>query len=209
MATTVFQVHPQDPQPRLIAAAVALLRRGGLLVYPTDSCYALGCRIGDKATLERIQRLKGADKNHYFSMICQDLSEIATYARVDNVSYRMLRSLTPGPYTFVLRATGEVPRRLRNPKRKTVGIRVPAHAVPQALLRTLGEPIMTTTCRLPGEDVPLNDAHEIQEKIGHLVDGIIDSGSCGIDSTTVLDLTGSVPEVIRPGKGPIPAGLES
>ena len=159
--------------------------------------------------MERIRRLKGADKNHHFSMICQDLSEIATYARVDNVSYRLLRSLTPGPYTFILRATGEVPRRLRNPKRKTVGIRVPAHAIPQALLRTLGEPIMNTTCQLPGNPVPLNDAHEIQEQLGHQVDGIIDGGSCGIDATSVLDLTGDLPTVIRSGKGPIPPGLET
>lgn len=209
MPTTVFQIHSQDPQGRLIAAAVALLRRGGLLVYPTDSCYALGCRIGDKASLERIRRLRSTGAKHHFTLICQDLSEIATYAKVDNSSYRLLKSLTPGPYTFILPATSEVPKRLRNPKRKTIGIRVPTHAIPQALLSTLGEPIMSTTLRLPGDDLPLNEVHDIEERIGAHVDGIIDGGSCGIEPTTVIDLTGPVPEVLRQGKGEVPPGLSS
>lgn len=196
-----LEIHPVNPQPRLIEQAAAVIRDGGLVVYPTDSCYAIGCHIGDKAAQDRIHRIRRTDQSHNFTLVCRDLSEIATYARVDNWVYRLLKAHTPGPYTFILRATSEVPRRLQNPKRRTIGIRVPDHPVPQALLKTLDEPIMSSTLILPGDDRPLTDPWEMQERLAHDVDLVIDSGSCGLEPTTVVDLTGDQPHILRQGRG--------
>jgi tRNA threonylcarbamoyl adenosine modification protein (Sua5/YciO/YrdC/YwlC family) len=173
------------------------------LVYPTDSCYALGCQIGDKAAVERISRIRQTGKDHHYTLVCRDLSEIATYAKVDNSAYRLLRSLTPGPYTFILRATGEVPRRLQNPKRRSIGIRVPDHAIAQGVLEALGQPIMSSTLLLPGDSMPMTDAEEIRARLENQVDGIIDGGSCGLEPTTVLDLSEGEVVIRREGKGPI------
>jgi tRNA threonylcarbamoyl adenosine modification protein (Sua5/YciO/YrdC/YwlC family) len=196
-----FQIHPVNPQPRLIHQAVEIIQTGGVIVYPTDSSYALGCRLDDKAAADRIRRIRQTDKNHNFTLVCRDLSEIATYARLDNSQYRLLKAATPGPFTFILRATHEVPRRLQHPRRKTIGIRVPDHAIVQALLTELGEPIMSTTLILPGEELPLNDPEAIREQLEHHVDLIIDGGPCGHQPTTVIDLVEGVPQLIRQGKG--------
>jgi tRNA threonylcarbamoyl adenosine modification protein (Sua5/YciO/YrdC/YwlC family) len=198
-----FEIHPKDPQPRLIKQAVEIIRDGGVVAYPTDSSYALGCHIGDKAAMERIARIRQVDKHHHFTLVCRDLSEIARYARVNNQQYRTLRAFTPGPYTFLLEATRETPKRLQNPKRRTIGIRVPDHPVPRALLAELGEPIMSSTLILPGEDVPLSDGQEIQERLKHLVDAVIDGGNCGFEPTSVIDLAGPAPVVVRAGKGDV------
>ncbi|MBL8226079.1 MAG: threonylcarbamoyl-AMP synthase [Chromatiales bacterium] len=200
--TQRFQVHPDNPQLRLIRQATKLLQDGGLIVYPTDSSYALGCHLGDRAAAERIERLRQTGRDHNFTLVCRDLSEIATYARVDNSTYRLLRSLTPGPYTFILRATREVPRRLQNPKRQTIGIRVPDHPVPAALLAELGEPLMSSTLLMPGDDVPLSDPDEIIQVLQGRIDLLIDSGHCGVEPSTVVDLTGDAPVIVRRGKGP-------
>ena len=196
-----FQIHPINPQPRLISQAVAVVRNGGVVVYPTDSSYALGCHIGDKAAMERIRRIRRLDETHELTLVCRDLSELALYARVDNPVFRLLRSLTPGPYTFLLKATHEVPRRLQNPKRKTIGLRVPDNAIARAMLEALGEPLMSTTLILPGADMPLSDPLEIREELGSQVDLVIDGGYCGLEPTTVVDLVGEVPVVVRAGKG--------
>ncbi len=196
-----FQVHPDNPQPRLIAKAVELIRTGGVVAYPTDSAYALGCHLGDKGAMERIRRIRRLDDTHNFTLVCRDLSELAVYARVENPDYRTLKALTPGPYTFILRATREVPRRLQHPRRKTIGLRVPDNAVVQALLEALGEPLMSVTLMLPGDALPLTDAYEIRERLEHEVDLVIDGGHCDIEPTTVVDMTGEVPEVVRVGKG--------
>jgi tRNA threonylcarbamoyl adenosine modification protein (Sua5/YciO/YrdC/YwlC family) len=201
----LFELHPRNPQLRLIHRAVEILREGGLIVYPTDSCYALGCHIGDKAAMERIQRIRRTDKNHHFTLVCRDLSEIARYARVENWQYRLLKAHTPGPYTFVLEATREVPRRLMNPKRRTIGLRVPDHPVVQLLLAELGEPIMSSTLLLPGDDLPLTDAHEIRERLQHDVEAVLDAGSCGIEPTSVIDLAGDGVSIIRVGRGDVTA----
>jgi tRNA threonylcarbamoyl adenosine modification protein (Sua5/YciO/YrdC/YwlC family) len=198
-----FQIHPVNPQPRLIYQAVEILRNDGLIVYPTDSSYALACSVGDKHGMERIRRIRMLDNRHNFTLVCRDLSEIATYARVDNGSYRLLKSLTPGPYTFVLRATHEVPRRLQNPKRKTIGIRVPAHPIAHALLTELGEPLMSSTLILPGRDIPETDAQDIRERLEHDVDLVIDGGSCGVEPTTVIDMSDAVPALLRQGCGSV------
>jgi tRNA threonylcarbamoyl adenosine modification protein (Sua5/YciO/YrdC/YwlC family) len=200
--TQRFQVHPENPQLRLIRQATKLLQDGGLIVYPTDSSYALGCHLGDRAAAERIERLRQTGRDHNFTLVCRDLSEIATYARVDNSTYRLLRSLTPGPYTFILPATREVPRRLQNPKRQTIGIRVPDHPVPAALLAELGEPLMSSTLLMPGDEVPLSDPDEIMQVLQGRIDLLIDSGHCGVEPSTVVDLTGDTPVVVRRGKGP-------
>lgn len=200
-----FQIHPENPQLRLIRRVVDIIRDGGLIVYPTDSCYALGCHIGDKAAMERIRRIRKADRNHHFTLVCRDLSEIATYARVDNRAYRLLKAHTPGPYTFILQATSEVPNRLRNPRRRTIGIRVPDHPVPQLMLAELGEPIMSSTLTLPGDDYPLSDPEEIRERLEHRVEAIIDAGSCGMEPTSVIDLGRDGPMIIRRGKGELSA----
>ena len=196
-----FQIHPLDPQARLIRQAVEIIRDGGLVVYPTDSSYALGCHVGDKRGMERIRRIRDLDKRHNFTLMCRDLSQISTYAKVDNSSYRLLKSLTPGAYTFILKATHEVPRRLQNPKRKTIGIRVPDHPVAQALLDELGEPLMSSTLILPGRVLPETDAYAVREKLEHEVDLVIDGGNCGLEPTTVVDLVDGVPQVARQGRG--------
>jgi tRNA threonylcarbamoyl adenosine modification protein (Sua5/YciO/YrdC/YwlC family) len=196
-------VHSVNPQRRLIKRAVEVLRAGGLVAYPTDSCYALGCRIGDKQAMQRLRRIRQIDETHHLTLVCRDLSEIAQYARVDNTQYRLLRASTPGSYTFILRATREVPKRLLNPRRKTIGLRVPEHAVVRALLEELDEPILSSTLVLPGDDYALSDGNEIRVRLGSEVDLILDAGSCGPEMTTVVDLTGGVPAVVRIGKGPV------
>lgn len=196
-----FQIHPDNPQPRLVSQAVDIIRDGGLVIYPTDSSYAIGCHLGDKDAMERIRRIRQLDARHHFTLVCRDLSEIATYAKVDNQAYRLLKSLTPGPYTFLLPATHEVPRRLQHAKRKTIGLRVPDHRVAQALLAELGEPIMSSTLILPDAELPETDAEEIRDRLDKLVDLIIDGGNCGFEPTTVIDLASGVPEVLRQGKG--------
>lgn len=196
-----LELHPKNPQVRFIRMAVDVLREHGVIVYPTDSCYALGCLLGAKDAMERIQRIRQTDKHHFFTLVCRDLSEISRYARVDNPRYRLLKAFTPGPYTFVLEATREVPRRLMNEKRRTVGIRVPEHPVVDMLLAELGEPLMSTTLMLPGDSLPMTDAGEVEQRIGHAVDLILDGGNCGFDPTTVVDLSGPAPAVLRSGKG--------
>lgn len=201
MPSRLIEIHPKDPQPRLIRQAVEIIRGGGIVVYPTDSCYALGCHIGDKQAMERISRIRETDKHHHFTLVCRDLSEIAKYARVSNQHYRTLKAFTPGPYTFILPATKETPKRLQNPKRRTIGIRVPDHPVPQMLLAELGEPLMSSTLLLPGEDLPMTEGAEIQERLQHFVDAVLDGGHCGLEPTTVVDLVGPGPVVMRQGKG--------
>ena len=204
-----FTIHPVNPQPRLIRQAAQIVRDGGVMVYPTDSCYALGCHIGDKAAMERMRAIRQIDARHHFSLVCRDLREIATYAKVDNSQYRLLKATTPGSYTFILQATREVPRRLQHPKRSTIGLRIPDHPVVQALLEELGEPLLSSTLILPGDELPLNDAEEIRERLEHQVELVMDAGSCGIDMTTVIDLTTDVPALVRPGKGDLePFGID-
>ena len=198
-----FQIHPVNPQARLIRQAVEIIRADGLIVYPTDSTYALGCHVGDKRGMERICRIRALDKKHNFTLVCRDLSEIAIYAKVDNSAYRLLRSLTPGPYTFILSATHEVPRRLQNPKRKTIGIRVPDHPIAQALLAELGQPMMSSTLILPGKEIPETEAAEIRERLEHEVDLVIDGGHCGFEPTTVIDMSEGAPQVLRLGCGAV------
>lgn len=199
----MIQIHPANPQPRLVAEVTRIIRDGGVIAYPTDSSYALGCHIGDKHAMDRIHRIRRTDKHHNFTLVCSDLSEIALYARVDNWAYRLLKSLTPGPYTFILKATREVPKRLQNPKRRTIGLRVPDHAVVRAMLSQLGEPIMSSTLLLPGDHVPLTQAEDVEERIGHQVDAIVDCGPTGIEPSSVLDLSGGSVVVIRSGKGDV------
>lgn len=196
-----FQIHPENPQPRLVHQAVEIIRGGGLIVYPTDSCYALGCQIGDKAAMERIARIRRIDKQHNFTLVCRDLSEIATYAKVENWAYRLLKAHTPGPYTFILRATREVPRRLQNARRKSIGIRVPDNRIAQALLAELGEPLMSSTLILPGESLPMTEPDEIRARLEHEVDLVIDGGHCGMEPTTVVDLMDRPPGLLRQGRG--------
>jgi len=199
----LIEIHPTDPQSRRVKSIVEIIRDGGLIAYPTDSSYAFGCHIGDKRAIDRIHRIRRTHKKHNFTLICADLSEISLYARVDNWAYRMIKSMTPGPYTFVLRATREVPKRLQNPKRRTIGLRVPDHRLVKAMLEALGEPIMSSTLLLPGDDIPLTDPLEIEERIGHEVDAIIDSGPTGIEPTTVLDLSNDSVEILRVGRGDV------
>ena len=196
-----FEIHAQNPQKRLIKQAVKIIDEGGLIIYPTDSSYALGCHIGDKSAMERIQRLRKLDKKHHFTLVCSDLSEIGEYAKVDNSSYRLLKKLTPGPYTFLLKATSEVPRRLMNPKRKTIGLRVPDNVITHAILSELGQPIMSSTLIEPGKNDAMDDAEMIRNRFEHEVDLVIDGGACGIEPTTVISLIDSNPEVLRYGKG--------
>jgi tRNA threonylcarbamoyl adenosine modification protein (Sua5/YciO/YrdC/YwlC family) len=196
-----FSIHPTHPQARLIRQAADIVRRGGLIAYPTDSCYALGCHLGDATAQQRLRRTRGMDERHHLTLMCRDLSEIATYAIVDNVQYRILRAATPGAYTFILRATREVPRRLLHPRRRTIGVRVPAHAAALALLAELGEPMLSATLQLPNADAPLADAQEIRRALANQLDLVIDSGPCGVEPSTVIDLTGDAPVVLREGKG--------
>lgn len=196
-----FSIHTDTPHLRLIKQAVAIVRSGGIIVYPTDSCYALGCHLGDKTAMTRIRTIRQVDDRHHFTLVCRDLAEISTYAKVDNSQYRLLKATTPGSYTFILQATREVPRRMQHPKRNTIGLRIPDHPVVLALLEEFGEPLLSSTLILPEDEFPLNDAEEIRERLEHQVELIMDAGSCGIEMTTVIDLTTDVPELIRPGKG--------
>lgn len=196
-----FQIHPLNPQPRLIAQAVAILQGGGVIAYPTDSAYALGCRLGDKGALERIRRIRRLDDDHNFTLVCRDLSELGTYARVDNSAFRLIRTHTPGPYTFILKATDEVPRRLLHPKRRTIGLRVPDNRIALALLESLGEPLMSVTLILPGEVLPLTDPYDIRETLQHDLELVIDGGFCGLEPTSVIDLSDDEPVVRRRGLG--------
>lgn len=198
-----FVIHPDNPQRRLIAQAAKLLAEGAVIVYPTDSSYAFGCQIGDKEALERIRRIRQLDEKHNFTLMCRDLSDIATYAHIDNSAYRLLKSLTPGPYTFLLKATKEVPRRLQHPNRKTIGLRVPSNQIALDLLTELNEPILTTTAALPNEELPLMDPYEFRDLVGGLVDLIIDGGYGGPQSTSVIDLSDATPVVVREGKGDV------
>ena len=203
-----FQIHPDNPQARLVKQAVDIIRSHGVVVYPTDSAYALGCHIGDKRAVDRIRRIRQLDDKHNFTLVCRDLSEIATFAKVDNVNYRLLKAATPGPYTFILQATAEVPRRLLQQKRKTIGLRVPENAIARALLDELNEPLMSVTLIMPNDSDPLIDPYEIRALLEHEVDLIIDGGFCGLEMTTVIDLADETPSLVRQGKGDIaPFGL--
>ena len=196
-----FTIHPDNPQLRLIHQAVEIIRHGGVIIYPTDSAYAIGCHIGDKKALDRIRQIRHLDKHHNFTLVCRDLSELALYAKVDNQVYRTLKAHTPGSYTFILEATSEVPRRLMHPKRKTIGLRVPANPIALALLEELGEPLMSVTLIMPDDEYPLTDPYDIRDMLERRVDLIIDGGFCGLEMTTVVDLTGDTPEIIRQGVG--------
>ncbi len=198
-----FEIHPDNPQRRLIQQAVSIIDAGGLVIYPTDSSYALGCHIGDKTAMERIQRIRRTDSKHHFTLVCSDLSEIGTYAKVSNSDYRLMKNLTPGPYTFLLKATSVVPRRLMNPKRKTIGVRVPANSIVHDLLLELGQPIMSSTLIPPGATEAMDDAFEIRELYEHEVDLVIDGGFCGVDPTTVISLIDEFPEIRRHGRGDV------
>lgn len=201
MVSQYLFVHSENPQERLIAKAVDSLRRGGVMIYPTDSVYAIGCHLGDKSALERIRSIRQLDKNHNFTLVCRDLSELGSYARVENSAFRLLKSKTPGPFTFILNATSEVPKRLQHPKRKTIGIRVPNSAIVKALLEELREPIMSVTLTMPDDQYPLTDPYEIKQLMNHHVDVIIDGGYCGLEPTTVIDLTDHRPQLLRQGAG--------
>lgn len=202
-------IHPEDPQPRLLVQAAEVVRDGGVVAIPTDSCYALGCRLGDKDAVERIRRIRDVDERHHLTLMCRDLSEIAQFARVDNTQYRLLKATTPGSYTFILEGTKELPRRVLHPKRKTIGLRVPAHKVALALLEELGEPLLTSTLMLPGDEAPLTEGWEIQERLDDHLELILDGGFCGTEPTTILDLTSMPPTLVRAGRGALePFGLE-
>ena len=200
-----FQIHPDNPQGRLINQAADIIRRGGVVVYPTDSGYALGCQLGEKNALETIRRIRQLDKKHNFTLMCRDLSELATYARVDNSDYRLIKNHTPGPYTFILKATPEVPRRLMHPKRRTIGLRVPENNIALALLNALNEPMMSVTMLLPGEEIPMTDPYDIRQTLEHDLDLVIDGGFCGMASTSVIDLTEDPPLILRRGRGDVSA----
>lgn len=200
-----FEIHPDNPQQRLIQQAVTILRNGGVIAYPTDSAYALGCCVGEKKAVERIKRIRNLDDKHNFTLMCADLSDLSVYAKVDNTVFRMLKNATPGPYTFILNATSEVPRLLLHPKRRTIGLRVPDHTLTRALLSELEAPMMSVTLIMPNEDLPLFDAETIQERLGKLVDLVIDGGACSIEPTTVVDLCSGVPVITREGRGDLTA----
>ncbi|HLD09515.1 MAG TPA: L-threonylcarbamoyladenylate synthase [Methylophilaceae bacterium] len=205
-----FVIHPESPQQRLIHQAVEILRSGGVVAYPTDSSYALGCVLGNKDAQDRIRKIRGVDENHHFTLVCRNLAELSTYAQVDNSQFRLLKANTPGRYTFILKATREAPRRLQHPKRNTLGLRVPQHAVTQAILGELDQPILSMTLLLPDNTEPLNEAWEIRDKLEHQLDLVIDAGACTAEPTTVIDLTGEKPQLIRLGAGDLkPFGLEA
>ncbi len=202
-----FQIHPENPQPRLIKQAVEIIRSGGVVIYPTDSSYALGCRIGEKSAVERIRRLRQLDDKHNFTLVCRDLSQLSLFAKVDTGAFRLLKTHTPGPYTFILNATREVPRMVLHPKRRTIGLRVPSHPIAQALLAELGEPLMSVTLILPSETLPMSDPYEMRQVLEHQVDLIIDGGFGGLEASTVISLVDDEPEVVRVGCGdPSPFG---
>jgi len=196
-----FEIHPDNPQKRLIQQAVEIINKGGVVIYPTDSSYAIGCHLGDKKAVDKIRMIRQLDKNHNFTIVCRDLSEISQYAVVDSMNYRLLKSLTPGPYTFIMQASREVPKRLLNPKRKAIGLRVPDNAVCSALLEELDQPLMSSTLTLPGEEYPMLDPYQIRLKLEGVVDLIIDGGFCGHEPTTVVNLVDGVPEILRQGLG--------
>lgn len=196
-----FSIHPQSPQLRLIKQAVTIIQKGGIIAYPTDSSYAFGCQLGDKQAMDRIIRIRQVDAAHNFTLVCSDLSELSTYAKIDNEKYRLLKRLTPGPYTFILPATREVPRRLQNEKKRSIGLRVPDFEMVRALLSELGEPLMSSTLWLPGDDLPLNDAYLIRDRLEHEIDLVIDGQACELEPTTVIDLTEDLPKVLRYGRG--------
>ena len=198
-----FELHPVNPQLRLVRRAVDIVRQGGVIAYPTDSCYALGCHIGDKAALERVRRIRQADRDHHFTLVCRDVGEASRFVRIETPQFRLIKACTPGPYTFLLPATRETPRRLQHEKRRTVGVRVPAHPVPQMLLAELGEPLMSSTLMLPGDELPLTDGLEIRVRLEHQVDAVLDGGHCGIEPTTVIDMAVEPPVVVRRGRGDV------
>lgn len=200
---SILAIHPENPQPRLLQQAIGRLEQGAVIVLPTDACYAIACQIGDKTGAERIRRFRQVEEDHHLTLLCRDLSELGLYAKVDNTAFRLMKVLTPGPYTFILPATREVPRRLQHPRRRTIGLRVPDNRVVQALLKELGAPLMSSTLQLPGDEYPLSEPWEIEDRAGRLVDAIIDSGAGTLEATTVIDLTGPVPEVVRHGLGPV------
>jgi tRNA threonylcarbamoyl adenosine modification protein (Sua5/YciO/YrdC/YwlC family) len=203
-----FSINAENPQARLIKQAVDIIRKGGLVVYPTDSCYAIGCKLDSKDALERVRRIRQLDDKHHFTLACSDLSQLSSYAKVDNRAYRILKATTPGSYTFILEATKEVPRRVSHPKKLTVGLRVPDHPIALAMLEELGEPILSSTLMLPGEEYPMTDAWEIRDRLEHEVDLVIEGGYCGMEPTTVVDLSGEETLLIRAGKGSlVPLGL--
>jgi len=202
-------IHPDNPQPRLLQRAAEIVRQGGVIALPTDSSYALGCHLGDKAAVERIRAIRGVDDRHLLTLMCRDLSQIGQFARVDNATYRLLKATTPGSYTFILEGTRELPRRVLHPKRKTIGLRVPAHTVTLALLQALDEPLLTSTLIVVGDEGPLTEGWEIQDRLESQLELILDSGNCGIEPTTVVDLTGALPVLVRAGLGPLaPLGLD-
>ncbi|MGH3423460.1 MAG: L-threonylcarbamoyladenylate synthase [Nocardioidaceae bacterium] len=196
-----FDVHPRNPQPRTIGKAVELLRSGGLVAYPTDSCYALGCQLGNKDGIDRIKRIRELDEKHHFTLVCRDFAQLGQFVHIDNAVFRNVKSATPGSYTFILPATREVPRRLLHPKKKTVGVRIPAHTVAQALVSELGEPILSSTLLLPGDEDPMTEGWQIKERLDDQVDAVIDSGECGAEPTTVVDFSEGAPLVVRRGAG--------
>ncbi|MCE1239581.1 MAG: threonylcarbamoyl-AMP synthase [Azonexaceae bacterium] len=204
----VVNIHPENPQTRLLTQAVEFIRQGAIVALPTDSCYALGCHLGDKEALDRIRAIRQIDDRHHLTLMVRDLSQIATYARVDNAQYRMLKAATPGSYVFILEGSKELPRRVMHPKRKTIGLRIPDHPVALALLEELGEPLLTCTLQLPGDEAPLTEGWEIQDRLDDHIEWILDAGYCGTEPTTVIDLTGPSPELVRAGRGPLePFGL--
>lgn len=198
-----FELHPVNPQLRLIRRAVDIVRQGGVIAYPTDSCYALGCHIGDKTALERVRRIRQADREHHFTLLCRDVAEAARFVRIETPQFRLIKACTPGPYTFLLPATRETPRRLQHEKRRTVGVRIPEHPVPHLLLLELGEPLMSSTLMLPGDELPLTDGVEIRARLEHQVDAVLDGGHCGIAPTTVIDMAVEPPVVVRRGRGDV------
>ncbi len=198
-----FSIHQDNPQPRLVRKVADMVRTGGLIVYPTDSCYALGCHIGDKSAMQRMRVIRGVDERHHFTLVCKDVAEAAVYARIDDIQFRLMKAAPDGSYTFILRATRELPRRILHPRRKTIGVRFPAHRVAHTLLVELGEPLLSSTLLLPGDETPLTDPQEIRERLEHHVDLVVDAGTCGVQPSTVIDLTGADPQVTRMGKGDI------
>jgi len=200
-----FELHPTTPQARLIRRAADIVRAGGVIAYPTDSCYALGCHIGDKDALERVRRIRQADRHHNFTLVCRNLADVGRFAKLDTWQFRLIKACTPGPYTFLLPATAETPRRLQHERRRTIGVRIPDHCVPLLLLAELDEPLMSSTLMLPGDALPLTDGQEIRERLEHAIDAVLDGGYCGVEPTTVIDLAVSPPVVVRVGKGPVAA----